>query len=194
MKIIIYSFLAVFVFIFSASCGEKRQNDSSINYVVDNVNIDEPLNQEYTPNIELNEYTQEIIDSIIEKDLEKLVNYFGDVVYFGDDTEGYNVFTRKEWDYNGFLNEQGELYAVFFNTEMLNDLNEGENRYGHSFFQGKTICIREALSICNLIKLNFEVDIYIDLIDKSNHNSILIRFNNQNKIKYIDYNYYPNTN
>jgi hypothetical protein len=182
--------LMIFIFIFTISCEEKKDNNTTI------TNVDEQNDKnnilKNIPVVELDEYALEIIDAIIDEDLEKLVSYFGDYIYFGDEPSGNDAITKREWNYNGFLNKQGELYAIFFDTEMLNELNFGNNNPGFQFLQVETVCIRDALKICNALELNFENEIVIDIFGKAKHNEIFILYNNdEQKITYISYNYFP---
>ena len=189
MKKLIIIFIIFCTFIFTISCEERRQ-DNNTDIIINNNETNNIIAE--LPIIELNDYTKEILVAIMEEDLEKLITFFDEEVKFTDDSGHFYVSTKREWDYSGFLDKQGELYALFFDTEMLNELNKGENRYGYSFFQGEAICIRDALLVSNSINLNFGRDVLIDILGQYDHNEIVLRFDEEtNKIITIRYLYYP---
>ena len=171
--------LLLFIVIFSLGCDNGKQVVINREEIYSKIIIENGID----------EYRRIFLDAIIDEDLETIITYFEEEVIFGDDELGNNVSAFKDNGYNGFLNKEGELYALFFDSEMLNELNNDiNNSYGFDFLQYETICIRDSLPICDFLSMRSENQITLNLGDKTNHQAISIVFQEDaRKIRFITY-------
>ncbi len=159
-----YILIIIFILLFILTCNNGKAE----------TNIEDILNGK---EIKLDDYSMKIVNLIIKKDLKELASYFDDKIMFGDYEYGIDVFKNKAYD--GFLNGEGILYYLFFDTKSLNKIDRPY------MLRKEAPCILNAIKSSSKILLFAEIDgspyIYIELKDNKNYSGIVLLMNPENK-------------